>query len=122
MGSSDVNSASLLTASSPRDADDAEVGSQKGTGQEEETPEVLQGNLPDLGPDSVPEPLVVPEFGERPLRKKGETATPVTSVQPEAPDTLLVALKGASIVDEHRALMGAVIKKIQSTESGLNES
>jgi len=31
-------------------------------------------------------------------------------------------LKGASIVDEHHALMGAVIEKIQSTESGLNES
>ena len=39
-----------------------------------------------------------------------------TSVQPE------VALKNASIVDEHRSLMGAVIEKIKSTESGLNEA
>ena len=31
-----------------------------------------------------------------------------------------MALKSASIVDEHRALMGAVIEKIQSAESGLN--
>ena len=45
-----------------------------------------------------------------------------TSVQPEVSDALLVALKIASIVDEHRALMGAVIEKIQSAESGLNES
>ena len=45
-----------------------------------------------------------------------------TSVQPEVSDALLVALKSASIVDEHRALMGAVIEKIQSTGSGLNEA
>ena len=31
-------------------------------------------------------------------------------------------LKNASIVDEHRALMGAVVEKIQSAKSGLNES
>ena len=31
-----------------------------------------------------------------------------------------MALKSASIIDEHRALMGAVIEKIQSAESGLN--
>ena len=47
---------------------------------------------------------------------------PATSVQPELPDTLSTALKSASIVDEHRALMGAVIEKIQSAESGLNDS
>ena len=45
---------------------------------------------------------------------------PATSVQPEVPDTLSAALKSTSIVDEHRALMGAVIEKIQSAESGLN--
>ena len=38
---------------------------------------------------------------------------PVTSVQPEAPDNLLEALRGASIVDEHRVLMDTVIEKIQ---------
>ena len=47
---------------------------------------------------------------------------PVTSVQPEAPDTLLEALQCASIVEEHRTLMGAVIEKIQSTKSGLTEA
>ena len=49
-------------------------------------------------------------------------APSAASFQPEVPDTLLAALRGASIVDEHRALMGAVIGKIQSAESGLNES
>ena len=53
---SDVDS--LPTASTPRDADDAEVGSREGTHQEEEAPEVPQGNLPDFAPDSAPEPAV----------------------------------------------------------------
>ena len=91
---------SLPTASTPRDADDAEVGSRERTHQEEEAPEVSQDNLPDFGPDSAPEPLVVPESGRRPLRKKGKTVTPAASVQPEAPDNLLEALKGASIEEE----------------------
>ena len=88
---------SLPTASTPRDMDDTEVGSWEGTRQEEEAPEVPQGNLPDFAPESTPEPAVVPESGGRPLRKKGKTVTPVASVQPEAPDNLLEALNGASI-------------------------
>ena len=98
-----MNSTSLPAVSSPRAADDAEVGSQKGPSQEEEVPEAPQGNLPDsghkgdqtprgsksgLGPDAAPEPSVVPESSRRPLRKKGNTMTLVTSVQPEAPDNL----------------------------------
>ena len=108
LDSSDVNSTSLPAASSPDAADDAEVGSQKGPSQEEVVQEAPQGNLPDSrckgdktpkgsksgpGPDYVLEPSVVPESGGRPLHKKGDTATPVTSVQPEAPDNLLEALK-----------------------------
>ena len=96
-----------------------------------------QGNLPDFGhkgdqtpkgsesgpgPDSAPEPSVVPESGRRPLRKKGETATPVTSVQPEAPDNLLEALNGASIDEEHCTIMSVVIQKVQSAKSGLTEA
>ena len=117
-----MNSASLPTASSPHDADDAQVGSQKGTDQEEETPEVPQGNLPDFGPDSAPEPAVVPESGGRPLHKKGKTVTPAASVQPEAPDNLLEALKGASIEEEHRTIMSAVIQKVQLAKSGTTEA
>ena len=37
-------------------------------------------------------------------------------------DTLSAALKRAPIIEEHRALKGAMIEKIQSTESGLNEA
>ena len=112
---------SLPTASSPRDADDAEVGSREGTRQEEEASEVPQGNLPDFAPDSAPEPTVAPESGGRPLRKKGKTMTPAASVQPEAPDSLLEALNGASIEEEHRTVM-SVIRKVQLAKSGLTEA
>ena len=137
LDSSDVNSTSLLAAPSPRLAGDAQVGSQKRPSQKEEVLEVPQGNLPDFGhegdqtpkgsefgpgPDSAPEPSVVPESGGRPLRKKGETATPVTSVQPEAPDNLLEALNDASINEEHHTVMSAVIQKVQSAKSGLTEA
>ena len=96
---------SLPTASTPRAVDNAKVGSQEGTHQEEEAPEVSQDNLPDFAPDSAPKPRVAPESGERPLRKKGKTVTPVASVQPEVPDNLLEALNGASIEEEHRTVM-----------------
>ena len=109
---------SIPTASTPCDADDVEVGSQEGTHQEEEAPEVPQGNLPDF----APEPAVIPESGGRPLRKKGKTVTPVASVQPEAPDSLLEALNGTSIEEEHHIVMSAVIQKIQLAKSGLTET
>ena len=44
---------------------------------------------------------------------------PVTSVQPEAPDNLLEVLNSASIDEEHRTIMSAVIQKVQSVKSGL---
>ena len=110
---------------------------QKGLNQEEVVLEAPQGDLPDSRrkgdktpkdsksgprPGSAPEPSVVSESGRRPLRKKGETATPVTSVQPEAPDNLLEALNGASIDEEHRTVMSVVIQKVQSAKSGLTEA
>ena len=116
---SDVDS--LPTTSTPRAGEGAEVGSPKGTHQEE-APEAPQGSLPDFAPDSTPEPAVVPESGRRPLRKKGKTVTPATAVQPEAPDNLLEALKGASIEEEHHTIMSAVIQKVQLTKSGLTEA
>ena len=81
-----------------------------------------KGSKSGPGPDSAPEPLVVPESGRQPLRKKGETATPVTFVQPEALDNLLEVLNGASIDEEHRTIMSAVIQKVQSAKSGLTEA
>ena len=65
---------------------------------------------------------MVPESCRQPLRKKGETATPASFVQPEAPDNLLEALNGASIDEEHRTVMSAVIQKVQSAKSGLTEA
>ena len=47
---------------------------------------------------------------------------PVTSVHPEAPDNLLEALHSASIDEEHRAIMSAVIQKVQSAKSGQTEA
>ena len=113
---------SLPTASSPRDTDSAEVGSREGTHQEERAPEVSQDNLLDFAPDSALEPIVAPESGGRPLRKKGKTVTPAASVQPEAPDSLLEALNGASIEEEHRTVMSVVIQKVQLAKSGLTEA
>ncbi len=103
---------SLPTASTPRDADNAEVGSQEGTHQEEEAPEVSQDNLPDFAPDSAPEPTVARESGGRPLHKKGKTATLAASVQPKVPDNLLEVLNSASIEEEHHTVMSAVIQKV----------
>ena len=97
------------------------MGSQERTHQEE-APEAPSGCLPDFAPDSTSEPTVVPESGRRPLRKKGKTVTPAASVQPEAPDNLLEALKGASIEEEHHTIMSAVIQKVQLAKSGLTEA
>ena len=69
----------------------------------------------------MPETYTSPESGERPFPKRGGVR-PVTSVQPEAPDHLLEALQGASIVDEHRAHMGTVIEKVRSAKDGLTKA
>ena len=69
----------------------------------------------------VLETFKAPGSGEQPPLG-GLPAPPAASVQAELPGGLSTALKSVSIIDEHRALMGAVIEKIQSAESGLNES
>ena len=62
----------------------------------------------------------IPKSGRPPLSKEeGAPTPPMTSVHPEAPDSLLEALQGASIVDKHHSLMGMVIERIQSAKSGL---
>ena len=78
-----------------------------------------------LGPqlDSIPETDMALESGTPPPSEEGSMPVPpVTPVQPGAPDNLLEALRGASIVDEHRVLMGTVIERVQSTKSGLTEA
>ena len=47
---------------------------------------------------------------------------PMTSVAPEASGSLLEVLRGASMDEEHRTLMSAVIQKVLSAKSGLTEA
>ena len=66
-------------------------------------------------PDTVPETNTAPESGgQLPSTEGGAPVPPATSAQPEGSNTLSAALKNTSIIEEHHALMGAVIKKIQS--------
>ena len=99
--------------------------------------EAPQGDLPDsrrkgdktpkgsesgLELDTAPEPSMVPDSSRRPPSKRSNPTEPVTSVQPEAPDNLLEMLNGASIDEEHRTIMSAVIQKVQAAKSGLTEA
>ena len=65
---------------------------------------------------------MVPDSGRLPLAGEGEPSVPMTSVTPEALDSLLEALRGASMDEEHRTLMSAVIQKVLSAKSGLTEA
>ena len=99
--------------------------------------EALQGDLPDsrrkgdrtpkgsksgLEPDTAPESTTVPGHGRRTPSKRSKPSEPAASVQPEVPDNLLEALNGASIKEEHRTVMSAVIQKVQLAKSGLTEA
>ena len=132
-----MDSDPVPTATSPHPADDAVVLSQEALGQGESVPEAPQGDLPDSGsrgdvvPESsefgpqlntVPDPPTDTSSGRRSPSKEGETPVPVTSVHPEASDTMLEALRSASIEEEHRTIMSAVIQKVQSAKSGLTEA
>ena len=55
------------------------------------------------------------------MKEGGAQTPPATSVNPEASDTLVEALQSATIVEEHRTLMGTVVEKVRSAKSGLNE-
>ena len=56
------------------------------------------------------------------MKEGGAPLPPVAPVYPGAPDNLMEALRGASVMDEHRVVMSAVIEKVQSAKSGLNEA
>ena len=74
-------------------------------------------------PDSISETGTAPESGTQPPSKEGGMPIlPVTPVQLGAPDNLLDELRGASIVDEHRVLMGTVIERVQSAKSRLTKA
>ena len=132
-----MNNGSPPTASTPRPTDNAEVVSQKAPTQGEVILGAPHGDLPDPGyqgseaptgfefgpqPDTAPEPSMVPDSGRRSPIKGGQPSVPVSSVQPEAPDNLLEALHSASIDEEHRTIMSALVKKVQSAKNGLTEA
>ena len=74
-------------------------------------------------PNTISETYTAPESSEQPSPKGGGVPVPpVTSVQPEAPDNLLEALRGAFIVEEYRVLMGTVVERVQSVKSRLTEA
>ena len=137
-----MNSDSLPIATSPRPTDDIEVLSQRAPDQGEIILEAPQGDIPGAGrtrgktplgpnaggsksspkPNTAPEPPVVLDFVRQPLAKGGKSSVPMASVHPKASDNLLEVLRGASIDEEHRSIMSAVVKKIQSAKSGLTEA
>ena len=122
-----MDSGSLPAASSPRAMDDTEVLSRRIPGQgetqeairaapegealaarhmgEQIPMETSDGGHTQFGPqpNTVPETYAAPEPGKQhPSKGGGAPFPPVTSVQPEASDTLMEALRSASIVEEHR--------------------
>ena len=132
-----MNNGSLPTASTPRPTDNAEVLSHKAPIQGGVILGAPHGDLPDPAyqgseaptgfefgpqPDTASEPSMVPDSGRQSPVKGGQPPVPVSSIHPEAPDNLLEALRGASIDEEHRTIMSAVVKKVQSAKSGLTEA
>ena len=134
-------------ARSPKHVNDTEVSSQRDPGQggggeivkaaprgrtsgtghtgEKAPMDVDGGGDLEFGPqpDAISETNTAPESSRRPPSAGGGVPVPpATSTQPEVPDTLSAALKSTSIIEEHRALMGAVSEKIRSVESGLTEA
>ena len=134
---------SLPKATTPQPADDTEVLSQRLPEWGEVALEAPQGGIlgvvhagfkipadrvdeshgqPGSQPNTIPEPSMVPDSGGRPLAREGEPSVSRTSVAHEAPDSLLEALRGASLDEEHRTLMSVVIQKVLSAKSGLTEA
>ena len=106
MSSNAVASETPLGIAFPKSGRDTKVSSQR-----------------DSGPNKALEAPKAPGSGQRPSSMEGGLSTPpATSVYAKLSGGLLTALRNASVVDEHRTLMGAVVGKIQAAESGLNES
>ena len=53
---------------------------------------------------------------------KAMSCSAAVSEDPGVPETLMDMLRRASVLEEHRALMVAVVKKVVSAKSGLNEA
>ena len=120
--------------SSPNRADDLEVSSRRVSPDQQ----VIRGMMKTLteGDTSVaqgpgannegPElsglrPETTSWTNKRIPSKGGRTPTSASG-GPEAPDILTNMLRQASVSEEHRTLMGTVVKKVLSAKSGLNEA
>ena len=118
LGSDALASETPLQAPSPKSRRDTEVSSRQDPDQGGHIP--VAGHM---GVDKAPGTSKVPESSGHPPLMVGGLPTPsASSIREELPGGLLIVLKNASIGDEHNTVMGAVVKKIQSTESGLNVS
>ena len=74
-------------------------------------------------PNTIPEAHMAPGSSEQPPSTEGGAPAPTaTATNPEAPNPLMDALQRASVVEEHRTLMGMVVERVQSAKSGLNEA
>ena len=88
----------------PSEAGDPEVSSQRVS----------------LNPAGAEDSYVAPRGSPRPAFERGRGTSPAPSGA--RPEELKILLGRASISEEHRALMGTVIERISSAESGLHEA
>ena len=73
-----------------------------------------------LNPAGAEDSYVAPQGSPRPAFERGHRTSPAPSGA--RPEELKILLGRASILEEHRALMGTVIERISSAESGLHEA
>ena len=66
-------------------------------------------NQSDPQPNTIPETQMAPEPTKRPPSEGGVPTPAATSTISEVPNILMEALQRASIVEEHRTLMGVVV-------------
>ena len=71
-------------------------------------------------PAGAEDSYVAPQGSPRPAFERGHRTSPAPSGA--RPEELKILLGRASISEEHRALMGTVIERISSAESGLHEA
>ena len=127
-------------ASSPNRADDFEVSSRRISPDQQEVQRMIK--IMTQGETSVAQGLgcAVPmgtndkESGlsglqpdmtlglRRHIPSKGVHTPTAASQDLEAPDTLMGMLRYSSVSEEHRTLMGAVVERVLSVKSGLNEA
>ena len=73
-----------------------------------------------LNPAGAEDSYVAPQGSPRATFERGHRTSPAPSGA--RPEELKILLGRASISEEHRALMGTVIERISSAESGLHEA